>query len=172
MAQYQILARKPLGPSGTGPKNPRSLKQHRNAASGTPDGGRAAAPAARAACDSYSAGVRRLQCQRAAATVPAFEGLDKEIRNIGFRIILSVDQHLSIYLTNPTAAVLNYPDVATVDATSKTLHFNLSKRCRLTSTTGSSNQQLVTQSQPHSDNATTARRNTGATTIRRKLQYR
>ncbi|KZV50502.1 malonyl-CoA:anthocyanidin 5-O-glucoside-6'-O-malonyltransferase [Dorcoceras hygrometricum] len=37
-----------------------------------------------------------------------------EIRNIGFRIILSVDQHLSIYLSNPTAVVLNYPDVATV----------------------------------------------------------
>ncbi|KZV55714.1 inositol-tetrakisphosphate 1-kinase 3-like [Dorcoceras hygrometricum] len=41
----------------------------------------------------------------------------------------------------------------------KTHRFNLSKRCRLTSTTGSSNQQLVTQSQPHSHNVTTASSN-------------
>ncbi|KZV45384.1 hypothetical protein F511_05548 [Dorcoceras hygrometricum] len=34
MAQYQILARKPLGPSGTGPKIQGVEKQHRNAASG------------------------------------------------------------------------------------------------------------------------------------------
>ncbi|KZV58641.1 hypothetical protein F511_09066 [Dorcoceras hygrometricum] len=45
------------------------------------------------------------------------------------------------------------------DAIPETQRFNLSKRCRLTSTTGSSNQQLVTQSQPHSHNATTASSN-------------
>ncbi|KZV26773.1 mRNA-capping enzyme-like [Dorcoceras hygrometricum] len=45
------------------------------------------------------------------------------------------------------------------EAIPKTQRFNLSKRCRLTSTTGSSNQQLVTQSQPHSHNATTASSN-------------
>ncbi|KZV46142.1 hypothetical protein F511_26990 [Dorcoceras hygrometricum] len=39
------------------------------------------------------------------------------------------------------------------DAIPKMQRFNLSKRCRLTSTTGSSNQQLVTQTQPHSHNA-------------------
>ncbi|KZV18664.1 hypothetical protein F511_40450 [Dorcoceras hygrometricum] len=39
MAKYQILARKPLEPSGTGPKIQGVEKQHRNAASGSSDGG-------------------------------------------------------------------------------------------------------------------------------------
>ncbi|KZV22924.1 hypothetical protein F511_11736 [Dorcoceras hygrometricum] len=48
MAQYQILARKPLGPSGTDPKIQGVEKQRLKATSGMPDGGRTA-PAARAA---------------------------------------------------------------------------------------------------------------------------
>ncbi|KZV34388.1 hypothetical protein F511_33741 [Dorcoceras hygrometricum] len=83
MAQYQILARKPLGPFGTGSKIQGVKKQLRKAASGTSDGGRTAATAReqraaaivpacggyRPACDSYSARVRWLQCPRASATV-------------------------------------------------------------------------------------------------------
>ncbi|KZV56625.1 hypothetical protein F511_42580 [Dorcoceras hygrometricum] len=88
MAQYQILARKPLGPSGTGPKIQGVEKQRRNAASGTPEGGRTAAPAARAACGSYSAGVWRLQCRRAAATMPACGGYSACVQRLQFFIIL------------------------------------------------------------------------------------
>ncbi|KZV26958.1 hypothetical protein F511_39775 [Dorcoceras hygrometricum] len=60
-----------MGCPGQARTKPRTQNSRRNAATGTPDGGRTAAPAARAACGSYSAGVRRLQCRRAAAIVPA-----------------------------------------------------------------------------------------------------
>ncbi|KZV56913.1 hypothetical protein F511_21804 [Dorcoceras hygrometricum] len=49
MVQYQILARKPLGPSGTGRKIQGIKKQRRNTTSGMPKGGRTATLAARAA---------------------------------------------------------------------------------------------------------------------------
>ncbi|KZV50737.1 hypothetical protein F511_09264 [Dorcoceras hygrometricum] len=58
MAQYQILARKSLGPSGTGPKVQGVEKQRRNAALATPDAGRRRPP----------------HEQRAAATLPACGG--------------------------------------------------------------------------------------------------
>ncbi|KZV15594.1 hypothetical protein F511_20189 [Dorcoceras hygrometricum] len=47
MAQYQILARKPLGPFGTGPKIQGVEKQRRNAASATPSRVRRTAAARR-----------------------------------------------------------------------------------------------------------------------------
>ncbi|KZV43264.1 putative sucrose-phosphate synthase 1 [Dorcoceras hygrometricum] len=51
MAQYQILARKLLGPPGTGPKQNLGVKnQCLNTTSGSPDGGLTAAPAACTAC--------------------------------------------------------------------------------------------------------------------------
>ncbi|KZV40440.1 hypothetical protein F511_37517 [Dorcoceras hygrometricum] len=52
----------------------RTQNSRRNAATGTPEGGRTVAPAVRAACGSYSADVRRLQCRRAAAIVSACGG--------------------------------------------------------------------------------------------------
>ncbi|KZV38662.1 hypothetical protein F511_34788 [Dorcoceras hygrometricum] len=48
----------------------RTQNSRRNAATGTPDGGRTAEPAARAAYGGYSFCVRQLQCPCAAATVP------------------------------------------------------------------------------------------------------
>ncbi|KZV52520.1 hypothetical protein F511_19549 [Dorcoceras hygrometricum] len=96
MAQYQILARKPLRPSGTGPKIQGVKKQRRNVVSGTPDGCRMAAPAARAACDSYSADVRRLQCLRSAVTVPPYLNTDltkiKDNKNSNYKINVTETQ--------------------------------------------------------------------------------
>ncbi|KZV23778.1 hypothetical protein F511_23577 [Dorcoceras hygrometricum] len=63
-----------MGYPGQARTKPRTQNSHRNIATGTPDGDRTAAPAARAACDGYSADVRRLQCRRAAAIVPACSG--------------------------------------------------------------------------------------------------
>ncbi|KZV35900.1 hypothetical protein F511_36192 [Dorcoceras hygrometricum] len=60
-----------MGCPGQARTKPRTQNSRRNTATGMPDGGRTVVPVARAACGSYSAGVRRLQCRRAAATVPA-----------------------------------------------------------------------------------------------------
>ncbi|KZV34407.1 hypothetical protein F511_33774 [Dorcoceras hygrometricum] len=112
MAQYQILARKPLGHPGQARKS----KESKNSVATPPRVRQTAATRRRPSCEqcaaarvpacgSYSADVRRLQCRRATATVPACGGYSATVGGGRSSLIRSTTGN-----TTPSSACTRRPD--------------------------------------------------------------